>query len=163
MHNAPAVSFPVGRSHFQGAFVGALVACAALAESAWSLSLDAVDWRQALAAALWLTTSVILGWSWWQTPTGTLSWDGLTWHWAVGEQSMVIVPMLVLDLQSAVWLRLHATGDGVDEWTWVWLDLASNTSRWMALRRAIFSRVKSADDALADFPNSPQGFVGRVR
>lgn len=162
MHNAPAVSFPVGRSHFQGAFVGSISACGALAVSAWSLQVDTLGWRQALAAGLWLTTSMIVGWSWWQTATSSLSWDGFAWHWTEGERSVVKLPELVLDLQFAVLLRLRGADDS-DDVAWVWLDRVSNASRWMALRRAIFSAVKPVDDALAELANAPAGSARWVR
>lgn len=162
MHNAPAVSFPVGRSHFQGVFLGLLVACGALAVSVWSWQVDALGWRQALAAAVWLATSMRVGWSWWQTAMGSLSWDGFAWHWAVDRRSVVILPELVLDFQSAVLLRLRGAEDRGTV-AWVWLDRVSNAARWMALRRAIYSRVKLADDVLSGFASSPEASARWVR
>ncbi|MDD2879860.1 MAG: hypothetical protein PHQ58_05440 [Rhodoferax sp.] len=162
MHNAPAVSFPVGRSHFQGAFVGLLMACGALAVSVWSLQADALGWRQALATGVWLATSMLVGWSWSQTTTGSLSWDGFVWHWAVDGRSVVILPELVLDFQSAVLLRLRGAEDRSAA-AWVWLDRVSNAARWMALRRAIYSRVKLADDALSDLASSSEASARWVR
>ena len=152
MHNAPSVSFPVGRSRFQGWLIGLLVGLGALSVFAWSVQADSLGWRQWLAASLCVTTSIWNIWSWWRCPVGSISWDGVAWCWTVGERSVVVLPEMVLDLQFAILLRLPTTEEtGV---TWLWLDRATNSLRWMAVRRAIYSRARPNVDPLADAANS---------
>jgi hypothetical protein len=153
MHNAPSVSFPVGRSRFQGWLIGLLVGLGALTVFTWTVQADGLGWRQWLAASLCVTTSAWSARSWWRTPVGSVSWDGVVWRWTAGAQSVVMVPEVVLDLQFAILLRLPVTADtGVN---WLWLDRASNSLRWIALRRAIYSLARRRDDPFAEPANSP--------
>ena len=153
MHSAPAVSFPAGRSRFQGYLIGSLIAFGALAVSTWCLQADTLGWRQLLAATLCLMTSWLAGWHWWQTPKGSLAWDGTAWYWTMGAQSLVVVPEVLMDLQQLVLLRLHAFADA--RVTWVWLDREQNPSRWVALRRAIYARARVIGAVLADVASPP--------
>lgn len=152
MHNAPSVSFPVGRSRFQGQLIGWLVGLGVLTVFAWCAQAENLGWRHWFAASLCLTTATWSGWSWWRTPIGSVSWDGVVWRWTTGARSVVVVPEPALDLQVAILLRLPVTADtGVN---WLWLERTSNSPRWMALRRAIYSRARPNDDPLADPANS---------
>ena len=152
MHNAPSVSFPVGRSRFQGRLIGVLVGFGALTELTWSVQANSLDWRQWLGAGMCVTILAWSGRTWWRTPSGSLSWEGVAWYWAAGARSLVVMPQVVLDLQVALLLRLPRTADtGV---TWLWLDRSSNPSRWMALRRAIYSHARRSDDPLMRSANS---------
>jgi len=160
MHSAPAVSYPVGRSRFQACLIGSLLVCGILTVSTWCLQVDALGWRQWLALTLCLMTSWLAGWHGWHTPKGSLAWDGVAWHWAVGTQSLVVVPELVMDLQQLVLLRLRASND--NHVTWVWLDRELNPPRWVALRRAIYTRARGTGDLLADGAGSPVDAVRHV-
>lgn len=153
MHNAPAVSFPVGRSPLQGGLLVLLAGLGCFAVAIWSIGSDRLNWRHWTAAGSCVAISASVMWSWWHTSTGSISWDGVAWHWAVGARSVRVLPETVLDLQSALLLRLQMAEDrGV---AWVWLDRASSPSRWMALRRAIYCLAKRADAPLADIADNP--------
>lgn len=153
MHNAPSVSFPVGRSHFQGRLLASLVCLGLLTLASWSFQSKILGWRHGLAACSLVLISVWVAWSWWRTHIGSFSWDGVAWHLAVGTRSALVLPEIVLDLQSAVLLRLQVVdGKGV---AWVWLDRVSSPVRWMALRRAVYGRTRLEGDPLADPANTP--------
>jgi hypothetical protein len=160
MHSAPAVSFPVGRSRFQGYLIGALMACGVVTVATWCWQADAMGWRQWFAVAMCLITSGLAGWHWWHTPKGSLTWDSAAWCWTVGEQSWVVVPEVVMDLQQLVLLRLGATGG--TRATWVLLDRELHPSRWLALRRAIYTRVRGTGDLMADVASPPVDAVRHV-
>jgi hypothetical protein len=74
MHSAPAVSYPVGRSHFQAVLLTFTVLVALATDACWSAS-ALWDWRQGLMAVV-LCLSVLVAWQAWRgTPQGTLIWD----------------------------------------------------------------------------------------
>ena len=161
MHSAPAVSFPVGRSRFQGGLLGVLIVSGALTVVAWSLQADALGWRHGLAASVCLAVSALAVWhGGWRSPKGHLAWDGAAWYWAVDAQSVVVVPEVVVDFQRVVLVRLRDPAGGFV--TWVWLDHALNPRRWAALRRAIYTRNRrrgdsaTATDVLASPDNAPR-------
>ncbi len=135
MHSAPAVVFPVGRSHFEAWSIGALISCECFAWVLWSSSVAVIGEFQISAGALVVVFSVWLLMSWWQTPQGRLSWDGMNWALYLKGQTTSVNPELVFDLQFVMLLRL-----GVHESSracWVWLERSSNSLRWFALRRAV--------------------------
>jgi hypothetical protein len=135
MHSAPAVVFPVGRSHFEAWLIGALVSCEGLAWVLWCLSVDAMAWSQIGAGALAVVFSVWLLVSWWRTPQGRVSWDGMAWALCLNGQTTAVNPELVLDLQLVMLLRLGEPESA--HACWVWLEQSSNSLRWCALRRAV--------------------------
>jgi hypothetical protein len=135
MHSAPSVDFAFRRSRLQAWLMVVLVVCESLSLAAWYLSVDVIAWPQAGAGVLVLVFSVWLLATWWQTPEGHMSWDGLFWTLSLKGKMAAVNPELVLDLQVVILLRLIEP-DGVHV-SWVWLDRASNPIRWMALRRAV--------------------------
>ena len=160
MHSAPAVSFPVGRSRFVAWMTGSVIVCGFLVVSVWCLQVDALGWRQWLAATLWLMTSWLAGWHWWHTPKGNLAWDGAAWYWAVGAQALVVVPEVVLELQQLLLLRLRAPSDA--HVIWIGVEQALNPLRWVALRRALYSRARRNGGDSVDALRSPVDALRRV-
>lgn len=139
MHNAPSVSYPVGRSHFAGTVLLLVWLLAAAATG--------MGWAQAQAGALrWGWAGLLLGtvglWAarqWWRSPSGALSWDGESWSWSASGRAESGVPQATLDLQR--WLLLRWTGaDGAIRW--FWLERAHRADRWDDLRRAVYSRAR---------------------
>lgn len=137
MHSAPAVSYPVGRSHFQAAVVAALTGLTALVLLVWRAESDVADHRHGLAALLWLFCSVWMAWQWWRTPPATLAWDGRGWSWSDAVTNRVVQPEVVLDFQGGLLLRLRDLVDG--QVIWAWPDRRSQGPRWAAFRRALYS------------------------
>jgi len=144
MHNAPAVTYPVGRSSIQGALGLVLWLLGVAATTAWALT--SPDARLVSAAACLCTAAAVLaGVAWWRTGAGEVQWNGDGWQLHSWGQSHDGKPMVVLDLQASVLLHWHATrGAG----GWLWLDRSSAPARWDDLRRAVYSR------AIVDAPPS---------
>ena len=137
MHSAPAVSYPVGRSHFQAAVVAALSMLTAVVLLVWAMASDLTGLRQAVAALSWLFCSGGMLWQWWRTPPATLTWDGLHWGWSDAITHRSVRPEVMLDFQAGLLLRLRDLGDG--RTVWAWPERRSHWLRWAAFRRALFS------------------------
>ena len=80
MHNAPAVSFPVGRSRFQawcrlGVWVAGAAGCIY-----WASVMDVAGWRHALALVMPVAAGAAAWWSWRHPAGGRLHWDGQYWR-----------------------------------------------------------------------------------
>ncbi len=148
MHNAPAVAFPVGRSHFQVWLMAASLGCVSLVVVGWSASVDAVGWPQGLACGLTVGITVAMLRSWWRAPQGQLIWDGRVWKLALPAASMQVQPELVLDWQAALLLRLGEPE--TNHLTWVWLERSACAPNWLALRRAVHDPASSSEQATPD-------------
>ena len=156
MHSAPAVTYPVGRSHFHAALV-ALIALAGLATmGCWLQQADAIGARYLVAVALWLTSSGLAAWQVWHAPAGILTWDGLGWTWTCAELTQSVVLEVTLDLQAYLVLRLHVNGD--KRRLWAWPEMRTSPLRWLTFRRAVFGKMAAQAD-LTD----PAGLVASAR
>ena len=160
MHSAPAVSFPVGRSRFQSGLVGALITSGILVVTVWTLQADALGWRHWVAAIVCLMTSVMAVWHGWHAAKGHLTWDGAAWYWGVDAESQAVTPEVVIDFQHVVLLRLRDSAGAFV--TWVWLDHALNPLRWVALRRAIYTRTRRPGDDSVDALSFPDDALRRM-
>ena len=138
MHSAPAVSFPVGRSRFQGWLLGLTGLGATLAGLQWHLASNApAGWRQALFAMTLLGACVFAAHDWRRSPRGSLRWDGQAWSWTRNNKSSGGVLTVHLDLQFClvVSLRPHRGAR-----IWLWPERETEVALWNALRRAVFAR-----------------------
>ena len=138
MHNAPAVSFPVGRSCFQGWLLGLISLIAVLAGWLWCFQADSIGWRQGLFLLILLTTLAGAVRAWRRTPTGSLRWDGQVWRWSRVDAPVSGVLVVHLDLQFCLVLSLRQV-NGVR--IWLWPERRADVTRWDALRRAVFAHV----------------------
>ena len=136
MHNAPTVSYPVGRSHFQAVLLifllfAALVTCFFwVANALW-------DWRQGLMIVT-LCLGVLFAWQEWQrTPQGLLSWDGVVWCLSGAQPSVMGSISVQLDFQFVLLLRLRPLSGPQ---LWLWAERKRLEPLWVPLRRAVFSR-----------------------
>jgi len=137
MHDAPSVSYPVGRSPWAAALAAALWLAGAGATLAWSAQPQVAAWRIALA---WTAVGVagVAAWRAWRlAPRGLLTWDGADWNWndAGGGRLQV-----ALDLQRVLLVLWH----GGEDRRWLWLERASCPARWDEMRRAVYSRARPA-------------------
>jgi hypothetical protein len=148
MHNAPAVSYPVGRSRFQKWFFIAVSVLGLVGTLIWFTQVEEPGWRQ------WsmLLGSVMTGlgaWRHWRHPvTGQLTWDGVAWIWTDSKSSEPTQLAVVLDAQLAMLLCLRQGGQ--TQRTWIWVDCDASPTRWLALRRAVHQHPRLAPDPLAD-------------
>lgn len=138
MHSAPALSYPVERSRFQGWLLGLTGLGGVLTGLLWQAAADPIGWRQGLFAMALPVTFMAAVWSWRHSPHGNLCWDRQTWSWLSGGADPVSGSLAVhLDFQFFLLLSLRS-----DRGTriWLWLQRNSDASAWNALRRAVFSR-----------------------
>ena len=151
MHNAPAVSFPVGRSRFQAWFLGAAWLAGAAACAYWGSVMGATGWRLGLALALPLGAGVAAWASWagWQCKVGgILHWDGVCWRLEMATLSPTLASSSAatsalsgnlavhLDFQGFLLLSMRFENGGI---RWLWLDQCAELTRWQAFRRAVYS------------------------
>jgi toxin CptA len=152
MHAPPSVSYPVGRSAFAGRLL-AFVGLAALAATiAWSLQAPP-GWRQLAGFAAVLTCGSLAWHGWRRSPAGILHWDGLGWSWEEGGAIAPGRPEPAVELQARLLLRWRGE-DGRTRW--LWLERASDTSHWDALRRAVYSRASTPVPAAGKPPAAEQ-------
>ena len=142
MHNAPSVSYPVGRCAFQRWLYALLVVLTLAVLLAWALSQGLTYvWYVAVVAA---TLAMALGWRALHQ-AGTLTWDGQVW--GLHDQGLDIEDALgeayvVLDMQKALLLRWQPASDTLHaKPLWLWLGLQGSDSRWQDLRRAVHQRM----------------------
>lgn len=138
MYSAPAVSYPVGRSRFQGYLLGLTCLIGIISGLLWHYQADAGGWRQWLFSFGFLGIFSVALLVWRQSALGRLSWDGQTWNWTCGAVSVCGVLTVHLDLQSCLVLCLHLdSGASI----WLWPERGAEGVRWNSLRQAIFSRA----------------------
>lgn len=143
MHNAPSVSYPVGRSRLAGLLAGGLWAAGAAVALLWLNEAQAPGWRQACAG---LTLAVIGVWalhSWLRSPCGELQWDGASW--TAPHEHGVGTLEVALDLQHSLLVRWQSPQSA----RWFWLERRRLAQRWPDLRRAVYSpaRAQALPDA----------------
>ncbi len=140
MYNAPAVSYPVGRSHIQRVITGALLVLALGVLGFWCYQAPHLAWPQGLGLGLWLAAALLAIRDDSRTPQGHLSWDGREWHWTSAGQSWVVQIRPQLDAQQWMLLALRGASPGLH---WLWLVRESDPLQWDALRRALWAQGKT--------------------
>lgn len=136
MHSAPAVSYPVGRSRFQGWLILMTGLTGGVAGLFWREQVDLAGWRQYLYGVSLLAACIVAIHVWRRTPQGRLRWDGQAWSWTRGQVSVCGHVTIHLDLQFFLLLSFYSeTGSRL----WLWPECGADMARWHALRRAVFS------------------------
>jgi hypothetical protein len=157
MHNAPSVSYPLGRSRFQGGLLGGFWLAGSGVTLWWALAAPRLDWRFGVAWVVVVAAGIAAWRGWCRAPRGQLRWDGQVWQWeSAGYQAGTPVQALsvALDFQRVLLLRV----ENQDHVTlWLWAHRASMPERWLDLRRAVYSRRRALPTAM--LPDSPS-FVG---
>ena len=136
MHSAPAVSYPVGRSRFQGWLVLGLGLGASVTGMLWLRQVDVVGWHQWLFFGVLLGACVAAVLAWRRSAQGSLRWDGQAWHWNGADASIPVLLTVHLDGQFVLLLRLRT--DSAQS-LWVWPERRVDGVHWNALRRAVYS------------------------
>ncbi|MBT9506298.1 hypothetical protein [Rhodoferax sp.] len=139
MRNAPAVSYPVGRSSFQAWLILGMVLCAAAVGLLWQQQTGPVAWRWHLFVVTSLLTFAFAAVLWWRTPKGCLMWDGQNWCWTCPGMSMAGTLAVHLDFQGLMVLSLRTGGRAP---LWLWPQRSAQPELWQALRCAAFARAE---------------------
>lgn len=147
MHSAPAVSYPVGRSHFQGGLLLCTGLTGMLAGGLWCAVPEPLGWRHGVYALTLLTAGVVAAHAWRQAPQGVLRWDGQFWHWRTEAAAVSGVIDVHLDFQFCLLLSLRT--DAGDR-QFLWPERRSEPTFWHALRCALFSPRHAALSAPAE-------------
>ena len=140
MHSAPALSYPVGRSRFQGALVGLTGLVGVVTGLLWQAQAGTANWRQGLFAMTLLGAFIVAVQAWRRSPRGHLSWDGQAWRWAGMGQSASGRLTVHLDFQFFLLLSLRPDSGAR---IWLWPERRSEIALWNALRRAVFSHGRA--------------------
>jgi toxin CptA len=147
MYNAPAVSYPVGRSRFHGWLLAAVLAAGASSLAVWTMQSDQAGLRHLTALGMWLVTASVAIGAWLRSPAGLLTWDTKTWLWGSDEPARQVNLSVVLDSQGVLLLHLRLSGNHP---LWIWPERRTAPARWLALRRAVFAQHPSLSSADAD-------------
>jgi toxin CptA len=157
MHNAPSVSFPVGRC----AFLRNVYLIFCLLTSALLLSWTLVQpWHIGMpVAVVLLAVSGVLGWRQCQRQA-LLQWSGYDWvltQWpqGVGSNMEIVgadevvqiegllpvegVPVICLDLQSILLLYFQPLSGQTTTMHWLWCQRGVDDERWQDFRRAVYA------------------------
>jgi toxin CptA len=137
MHNAPSVSYPVGRPRFAGLLAACLWLIGAAVTLLWLHEAEVPGWRQAVAAAVLIGVGLWILLSWMRSPSGQLRWDGTEWTGPSGSGAAVV--QVALDLQHVLLVRWRAPQLA----HWLWLERSRCPHRWLELRRAVYSRARA--------------------
>ena len=150
MHNAPSVSYPVGRCAFQRKLLLMQTVLSLLLMLGWALT-QPLAW-------VWIGVSVVVAMAalvQWRvavrSQSKTLLWsDGV---WLIQPTSMPLSTTAarhcvgavkpVFDGQSTLLLRWQSTSDRLGSARrWLWLDQSSSPSQWLDLRRAVYGSLR---------------------
>jgi hypothetical protein len=141
MHNAPSVSYPVGRCAFQRRLYVVFTVLMSAVLLIWALN-QGLGWMWWFAACVFVL-GTYLGWHSLRR-AGTLTWDGHAWclhdqglHLddALGEVSVS------LDLQNTLLLCWRPTSDTLHtKSVFLWLGVEHSVAHWQDLRRAVYQR-----------------------
>src|SRR3954467_5230605 len=100
MHNAPSVTYPVGRSRFEGRLALAIGFLGAASLATWWVQAQSFGLRHAIGPL------VLLGLALWTIRTGrrivsgTVFWDGVAWSRCTAEGTSTGKLQIRLDLQG---------------------------------------------------------------
>ncbi len=153
MHNAPAVSYPVGRSAMRAAWLGVPLLAGGTVGLLWVGLAGPLAWPHGLALLLWLAAAAAVLIELRRPCSGLLRWDGQHWQWDSRGRSQAGTVAVRLDWQRGLLLEFQAL-DGARRW--LWPERRSAPLYWDALRRALYAPVA----ARADAPDTPAAGAG---
>ena len=137
MHDAPSVSYPVGRCRFAGGLLAGTWLLGGLALLAWAFAAG-MNTRIGVGLSVWGFCGTWAAVAWWRSPAGVLAWDGAGWRFGAEEAG---APRPALDLQRVLLLQLRTGPRSL----WLWVERDKAPSDWDALRRAVYSRARTAE------------------
>jgi toxin CptA len=150
MHNAPSVTYPVGRSRLVARLLLVFWAAGACCACVASYQFNSMSWRQAILAvsvlaAAWGALHVFR-----QTTEERLVFDGQ--HWSLSGAGLLRAAQatVVFDFQALMLVRLDEPGRRTQ---WLWPARSNQPDWWQDLRRAVYSRAAPAGNP-ADHPEA---------
>ncbi|WP_295955455.1 hypothetical protein [Rhodoferax sp.] len=152
MHNAPPVSYPVGRSRFQAGAQGVLWLLGAASVAGWCWQVDMLGWRQGVAVLAVVGAGLLAVFGWWKTPAAALRWDGQQWFWTANDVACTVHVSAHLDLQHHLLLRLRTDAGRP---LWCWAERASQPVHWRSLRRAVYSPARPQNETNSALGSEP--------
>jgi toxin CptA len=152
MHNAPPVTYPVGRSRFQAGVQCALWLLGVATVAVWCGQVDLWGWRQGLAVLAVAVAGAVGLYGWWKTPEASLRWDSQQWFWICAGASCPVVVSAHLDLQHHLLLRLRPESGRV---LWCWAERARQPVLWRSLRRAVYSPARPLEASSSALGSEP--------
>ena len=142
MHNAPSVSYPVGRCAFQRWLYVFFIVLTSTVLLAWALN-QGVTWIWGVAVGF--ATLAIFSGGRALHQAGMLTWDGQVWclHDQGADHEDALGEVHVMwDMQKALLLRWQPASDTLNgKPRWLWLGLQASDNRWQDLRRAVYQRT----------------------
>jgi toxin CptA len=135
MHSAPAVTYPVGRSHIKRGVTWGLLLLALGVLGLWCQQVSHSAWPQGLGWGLWLLAAGLAVHDDLHSPSGKLYWDGEHWCWESGGRSLLVDVYPQLDGQRFVVLALRSSQQGL---IWLWVERKRDVLQWDAVRRAVW-------------------------
>lgn len=151
MHSAPAVSYPVGRSHLQGGLLFGTGLTGLLAGCLWCAAPGPLGWRQGLYMLALLTAVLVAARAWRHSSQGVLRWDGQFWVWSTEGAAVRGLIAVHLDIHLCLLLSLQ-TEAGTR--LFLWPERRAEPASWHALRCAVFAHRAFAEPAEAG--NAPK-------
>ncbi|WP_325545482.1 hypothetical protein [Ramlibacter sp.] len=131
------MSYPVGRCRFAAAACVVAWLLGGIALSGWAWQGQPLNARHGAALVLWCAVGAAAVAGWWRSPGGMIEWDGGIWHFGTREAEVLRV---ALDLQHVLLLCVKVSGGE----EWLWAERRAAASDWDALRRAVYSRARTA-------------------
>lgn len=153
MHNAPAVTYPVGRCRIQRIMMFTGWLSGGLVLAYWVMIAPDALLAQLACGGVWLLAGV---WAWCaylSTPEGHWAWDGQQWTWLSLAGEQMGQAHLQLDGQKWVllaWQPLQARRQ------WCWADCSADPARWQDFRRALCASAQTG-------PTQPGAKAGMTR
>ena len=138
MHNAPSVSYPVGRCAFHRWLYLSTIALTSAVLFTWALS-QGLSWSWGVAAGA-AAVGTYLGRQA-QQQIGVLTWDGQVWclhDQGLGLEDALGEVRVMLDVQKALLLRWQPASDTLHaQPIWLWLDAEQSPACWQEDRKSV--------------------------
>lgn len=150
MHRPPAAHAPVGRSVWHLRAILGMATVSGLVGI--FLGEPLTFWIRAAVLLAWLVSQTFALWDWRRSWTGALTWDGQQWSLSASGWTAPVWPVLVMDLQFLLLLRMDpvAQGDrrrGLPRWIWLQApDTPGQQGPWLAMRRALVDWSRQPDE-----------------
>jgi hypothetical protein len=143
MHNAPSVSYPVGRCAFQRWLYVGFTGATCAVWLAW-FTVQAFNFWM-LLALLCIVLGGCVGWRDLHARHASLSWDGQAWCLqGDGVDESLGDVHVAWDVQKALLLRWQPASTKITAGpTWLWLGQEQSPTHWHGLRCAVYQPAQA--------------------